>query len=489
MRSDCPPTSRPFVVKLLILLKGSSIRLLGERTGRSKSGVGNYLNCPTLPEDVFNELVEALGASPAEVTVVTGFHEALLSLNRPCAFPGEREIVESTVLSVSRWCRDLVGEVRSLALAEPLLAKYPLPWEVEPSRWRAATLLDLLKKLNPRIRLKAAAIFTPLHTWAVVEAVVEESVKAASRSPREALHWARIARQIAKRIDAHAGWQKRIQALAVGAFANALRVAGRLFAAERALEAAKRLWNEGYDPIQILDPGWLLSFEASLRRAQRRLREALDCLDQARLVSRNPARILIKKGFTLEVMGESEQAVAALSEAMPLVDADREPQLWYKSRLQLAVNLCNLSRYREAADLVKQAGPVAARLGDKLDLLRLSWLVGRIHRGLGHTRDALRHLEKAERAFADRGMWLDVALALLERASVLLQDGRKAEARAVSGGLIEVFKTQGVHREAMAALRLFYDTVQGGTATLELAQEVVCFLLRARHDPGLRFRS
>ena len=111
--------------------------------------------------------------------------------------------------------------------------------------------------------------------------------------------------------------------MALGAFANAQRVAGRLFAAERTLEAAKRRWNEGHDPDQILDPGWLLDLEASLRRAQRRLPESLDCLDQARLVSHSPARVLIKKGFTLEVMGDSEQAVAVLSEAIPLLDPER----------------------------------------------------------------------------------------------------------------------------------------------------------------------
>ena len=155
----------------------------------------------------------------------------------------------------------------------------------------------------------------------------------------------------------------------------------------------------------------------------------------------------------------------------------------------MAVNLCNLGRYRDAAALVQQAGPVAAKLGDKLDLLRLSWVAGRIHRGLGQTGQALRHLEKAEQGFAARGMWYDVALALLERASVLLQEGRKAEARVVSGGLVEVFKANGVHLEAMSALRLFYDTVQGGTATVDLAQDVVRFLQRARHDPDLRFRS
>src|SRR5688500_5996045 len=137
MSSDCPPRSRPFVVNLLASLKGITRRELARRTGRSKAGVDHYLSSSIMPEDVFDEFTKAIGASAAEVALTTGFHEALLSLDRPSTFPGERDTVEVNVLSFSRWIREVLAELPPIALAEPRLEKYPLAWEVESARWRA----------------------------------------------------------------------------------------------------------------------------------------------------------------------------------------------------------------------------------------------------------------------------------------------------------------------------------------------------------------
>jgi len=305
----------------------------------------------------------------------------------------------------------------------------------------------------------------------------------------EAFHWARIARQIAKRVRGPKGWRKRLEAYALGSFANALRVAGRLTAADRTLEAAKRLWHAGSDPDQVLDPGRLLDLEASLRRDQRRFDEALDRLAEARPLSRCPARILINKGFTLEVMGDYQGAIATLLEAAPLVEQEGDPRLWYNHRITLAVIYCHLGHFSEGANLASQVREVAQRLGDKIFLIRVVWLEGRIAAGQGRSKQALQWLEEAEQAFAEKQMWYDMALALLERECLLLQEGRKAEVRAASLGLVSVFQAAGVHREALAALQLFHEAAQRGTATAELARDVLRYLFRARYDQDLRFRS
>jgi hypothetical protein len=56
-------------------------------------------------------------------------------------------------------------------------------------------------------------------------------------------------------------------------------------------------------------------------------------------------------------------------------------------------------------------------------------------------------------------------------------------------GLDEVFKSKGVHREALAALRLFKEAAEREVATAELARRVLRYLYRARHDQGLQFSS
>jgi hypothetical protein len=44
-----------------------------------------------------------------------------------------------------------------------------------------------------------------------------------------------------------------------------------------------------------------------------------------------------------------------------------------------------------------------------------------------------------------------------------------------------------VHREALAALKLFCEAVEEETATAELARRIVGYLYRAQHQPELRF--
>ncbi len=136
-----------------------------------------------------------------------------------------------------------------------------------------------------------------------------------------------------------------------------------------------------------------------------------------------------------------------------------------------------------------QVRDLAADLGDEIFLSRITWLEGRIAAGLGWTREARQLLAKARREFHLRKMSYDVALALLEEAVLLLVAGRPAEVKKLVQELSQVFQSKGVHREALAALRLFYEAAEREEATAELARRVLRFLFRARHDQGLRFES
>ncbi|HEY0510753.1 MAG TPA: hypothetical protein VGH73_02535, partial [Thermoanaerobaculia bacterium] len=269
----------------------------------------------------------------------------------------------------------------------------------------------------------------------------------------------------------------------------ALRVSGELNAADAALEEAKRLWQAGSDPGAVLDPGRLWDLEASLLRAQRRFDEALAVLDLALAVGRSPARVLINKGFTLEVLGENERAVETLLQAAPLVEREGDRRLLYMLRFNLAVNYCHTGRYSEATGLLAQVRRLAMDLGDEVFLIRVVWLEGRIAAGLGRRREARTLLAQARREFAVRKMGYDAALALLEEAVLLLDEDRTSEVKKLSRHLAEVFQSNGVHREALAALRLFQEAVEHETVTAEMVRRVLRYLYRARYDQGLRFTS
>lgn len=89
--------------------------------------------------------------------------------------------------------------------------------------------------------------------------------------------------------------------------------------------------------------------------------------------------------------------------------------------------------------------------------------------------------------FSRRNLPFDYALVSLELAVLLLELGRAKEVKALVEEMLQIFRTQKVEREALAALRLFCDSAQQETITVELAKRIVKFLHRAQHDPELSF--
>jgi len=156
-------------------------------------------------------------------------------------------------------------------------------------------------------------------------------------------------------------------------------------------------------------------------------------------------------------------------------------------RFNLAVILCQLGRYSETVKPIQQVRDLATERGDETELIRVTWLEGRIAAGLGRPEEGRRLLGQARREFTERKMGYDAALALLEEALLLLDEGRPSEVRTLIPNLVEVFKSKGVHREALAALKLFQEAAERDEATTELARRVLEYLFRARYDQGLRF--
>ena len=135
------------------------------------------------------------------------------------------------------------------------------------------------------------------------------------------------------------------------------------------------------------------------------------------------ARILLQKETVLDLMGDIEGALAVLAEAAPLVEAAGNRHLLFSLRFNMAVDLCHLERYAEAAALLPRVRELAIEQANELDLLRLVWLEARIDAGQGRARAAQAGLEQVRRKFADLEMPYDAALASLDLA-VALAEGR-----------------------------------------------------------------
>lgn len=484
-----PRSLRSLTISFLAFWKGLSQKQVGKGAGMSQKKVSYHLREGNLEDEgLFSRLLRGVRARPVEVEITTACLENLAALEEDSELkPEERALVETGVLEASRILREEITKLVLRSREVPRLDVYPGSGNLEAARWHAGELWKVLEPFPEDERIARVRERSEYWSWALVERVCEESVVQASRKVERAASLACLAQEIADRVQGPDFWRNRVQGFAAAHAANALRVAGELKEAETLLERAKELWGAGEDPEEVLDPGRLLDLEASLCRDQRRFEEALVLLDAALRVGRCPERYLIIKGFTLEVMGEYGRAVEVLFQAKPLVQGRRDGRLFYMLHFNLAVNLCHLTRYIEAAELLQQVRDLVTERGDQSELIRVVWLEGRIAAGLSRVEEGRKLLEQALREFAIRKMGYDVALASLELAVLLLESGRTAEVKDVTRGLAMVFESKGVHREALAALQLFQEAVEREEATAKLARDVLEFLFRARYDQGLQF--
>lgn len=359
-------------------------------------------------------------------------------------------------------------------------------------RIAAAGLWEALKKLSPGRRRLAVERERRFWNWALAERLSEESARAAAHRADKAVELARLARRVAELTPGSEDLRSGLLGWVWAFEANALRVQGDLPGAAEAFLRSDRLLAAG----EFADPGLLdatrpLDLKASLRRYQGRFGEALTLLEQAlKSNGSNEAkgRILIKKANTLRHMGDSERALAELRQAERLLDEGaQDPRLVLVVQHSLAHSLWQLGRYVEAEARLPGVRKLAVEIGNELDLIRVLWVEGGVAAGLGRRGQALAALEEVRRYFNDKRIAYDAALATLEVAVLYLDEERTAEVKKLADEMFWIFKAQGVHKEAIAALLLFYEAAIKEEATSAQARRLADYLTKARCTPGLRF--
>ena len=393
--------------------------------------------------------------------------------------------------AVSAAAPDLRREL--LALVPPPAAVHPAggPSAFEASRREAPTLWARFQTCSQEGQLDVAREAAEFHTAGFVELLCEESRNAACDSGSRALHLGNCAVAVASAVPGDAGWCSRLEGYAGVHRASALRVGGDLVSADRAFSGADELWRAGgaSDP-GLLNAARVLHLEASLRRAQRRLREALALLDQALEIDRwaETPTLLLGKAKALEELGQHEAALALLPRAESQLDPEREPRNLLVLQSLLVFNLCHLGRHAEAEMALADQKALAAKLGNRLDLLRVDWGQGKVAAGLGRTDEAIDVLGRVRAAFMAQGNAYDAALVTLELAAVFAALGRSAEVQALAQASAPIFRDQGVHREAQRALELFRRAAREERVSGELVRGLITYLYRSRHDARARFQ-
>ncbi|HYU33362.1 MAG TPA: hypothetical protein VEW48_14490 [Thermoanaerobaculia bacterium] len=323
--------------------------------------------------------------------------------------------------------------------------------------------------------------------WGLCDSLLARSQACRHHDPEQMVLLAERAAAIAVDLDPFAYGPELtadLRARCLAELGNAHRVADDLEAAERALRSATEESARGtQDPLLLAR---IMDLTASLRGAQRRFGEALELLDAVYRIyeshgdRHNAGRTLISKGLYTGYNNDPETAVRLLSTGLTLIHPASDPKLVISAVHNLITFLADSARFREAQRLLKGARPYYPE-GDRLNLIKLHWLEGKIAAGLGRLRRAEQSLLRARRELAAAGLHFHVALVSLDLAAVWLSQGKTAETRALVEELVATFQARRIAREALAALLLLKKSFDlDRSEPLELLRAVSRYLKGAR---------
>lgn len=484
-----------FIAFLRWLLGIGTQAELSRRSGIPRSEINRYEQGKQKPQPAtFQQMTERLGVPGRLVAFLRWCHRLIrkahaLAQRLEEVPASEPRIPEETRAAV--W--DIVERALALARAEhALLRSTPVPRRTSSQRVEALfEKLTSYPEAGQRLLIKGSQAYRdPL----LCLRLCRESEEAAPHDPSRALKLAELALFIAEHFELEepgsGAFGSRLKGWCTGFIANAQRVIGSdLPGAERTWVRAWRLWKAGEDPEGLLSEAYLLDMEASLRRAQRLFPKALRLHANALELARpeEAGVILMNQATALKESGDPEGALRSLERAASIIDGECQPRLRFGLRFNHASSLCALGRAGEAASFLEEVRRLAKLVGNEIDLLRTSWLEGSCAAGLGHRQEALAKLEQVRNEFEALKLPFDYALASLDVALLYREEGRFPEIKVLADEMLEIFKAQQVHREALGALILFQEAAEKEEVTVELVRRLQDYLSKASKKPGLEF--
>ncbi len=370
------------------------------------------------------------------------------------------------------------------------------------TRWRKETakLEQALILLNqapngledPRLPYRQARA---LHGWPLCEALLQKSYEVRFSDPKRMLALAENAAGVAKHIKVKKypwpGFIADLRAKTLAELGNAYRINDRLAEADSAFTQARELLEEGTGDAFL--QARVLNLEASLRRAQRRLEDAIPLLDRVYKFYldcgdfHSAGRALIKKGSNTFYLGHHREAVDLFEQGLSLLEPSRKPQLQSSTTLNTIDALAGCGDYPRASRLLLKSGLRDAFAAEPLNLLKLRWVEGKVYAGLGRLGRAEDAFSEARRGFVQRGQAYDSALVGLDLAAVWLKKGRAAEVRELAEEMHATLDDLGVHTEAARALYFVREACRCEAVTVSMIERVRTFLERLPWQAGLRF--
>lgn len=399
----------------------------------------------------------------------------------PAAFPALDPAAEAEAGESSRY-----SDVVRRALQTALRQRESFGAERERSRRIVAELAAGGPEALARIRERESG--APL-----LEALLERSWSLRYQDPAAMLEHARLATEVAAQLDLGPEGARRAADLRCRAWAelgNALRIVEDLDGAEEAFDMALGYWTAGTHEETLF--ARYLDLRASLHRARRDFASAqaalaVACSIYLRYGQRHLAgRTLINQANFAGTAGEPEAALQLIAKGLSLVEESLDPELVTAAIHNQIWFLVDCGQYDEARKLLF-LNRWRYQQEERLHLLRLRWLEGRIDAGRGQLERAETAFQETREGFEALGLGYKAATVALDLATVALRQGRATEASSFVLEAAEAFTALRIQREKLMAVLYLKEAFVCGAAELPLLEEVSAFLRRAEHDVSVRF--
>ena len=328
--------------------------------------------------------------------------------------------------------------------------------------------------------------------WGLCETLLARSEACRYQDPEQMILLAERAVAVAEGLDPMEYGRELAADLRARSFAelaNAYRVADDLDGAERMLRRASDWSARGtQDPILLAR---IMRVAAALRGAQRRFPEALALLDAAYTIYErhgdrfNAGGTLISKGLYTGYSNDPEKAIQYLTSGLAMISPARDPKLVLSAVHNLVNFLTDCGRFHEARRILRRSKKAYFATGDRINLIKLRWVEGKIALGLGDREAAETAFRDAQARFAQAGLPYAAALVALDLTAVLLEKQETAAARELIEETVTILRSKRIAREILAALLLLQRSLATDRATLDVLQSVRTYLKRLESRPGV----
>jgi tetratricopeptide (TPR) repeat protein len=312
----------------------------------------------------------------------------------------------------------------------------------------------------------------------LVEALVERSHALRYQDLDGMLREAKLAVAVAEAIEPSASpaLVHDARALARGQLASSHRVRSELPAARWAFSKAFCELERGSGDSALR--ARLCGQMAALCYETRDFAKATTLLVEAVTISRRlrdrpgEAMALMQLGIVAIVAGSPEAALAPLRLSFHMLDRPQDETLQRAALQNLVRCWIDLGRPDRAYTLCVDAEPLLAGCTDTTMMLHWEWHRGLIDRDLGLLDAAETRLCRAREGFLRLDLSQDVAVLLLDLASVYLRTGKVPKALQALSDAIPIFQALGIQRDLLAALLGLRQIAHDSERALAVLQRV-----------------